>query len=77
MNLSEFSRRYEKVPVSIFREQEDAAKMIVDEIIIRTNKKINEGGKCVLALAASSACIPVYENMVKAYESGRLSFKDI
>ena len=77
MNLSEFSRRYEKVPVSIFREQEDAAKMIVDEIIIRTNKKINEGGKCVLALAASSACIPVYENMVKAYESGRLSFKNI
>ena len=43
MNLSEFSRRYEKIPVSIFREQEDAAKMIVDEIIIRTNKKINEG----------------------------------
>ena len=77
MNLSEFSRRYEKIPVSIFREQEDAAKMIVDEIIIRTNKKINEGGKCVLALAASSACIPVYENMVKAYESGRLSFKNI
>lgn len=77
MNLSEFSRRYEKVPVSIFREQEDAAKMIVDEIIIRTNKKINEGGKCVLALAASSACIPVYENLVKAYEGGRLSFKNI
>lgn len=77
MNLSEFSRRYEKIPVSIFREQEDAAKMIVDEIIIRTNKKINEGGKCVLALAASSACIPVYENMVKAYESGRLSFRNI
>lgn len=77
MNLSEFSRRYEKVPVSIFRQQEDAAKMIVDEIIITTNKKINDGKKCVLALAASSACIPVYEYMVKAYESGRLSFKNI
>lgn len=77
MNLSDFSRRYEKVPVSIFREQEDAAKMIVDEIIIRTNTKINEGGKCVLALAASSACIPVYEHLVKAYENGRLSFRNI
>ena len=77
MNLSEFSRRYEKVPVSIFKQQEDAAKMIVDEIIINTNKKINEGKNCVLALAASSACIPVYEYLVKAYENGRLSFMNI
>ena len=77
MNLSDFSRRYEKLPVSIFKQQEDAAKMIVDEIIISTNKKINEGKHCVLALAASSACIPVYENLVKAYENGRLSFRNI
>ena len=77
MSLSNFSRRYEKLPVSIFKGQEDAAKMIVDEIIITANKKINEGKNCVLALAASSACIPVYEGLVKAYESGRLSFRDI
>ncbi len=51
--------------------------MIVDDIIITTNKKINEGKKCVLALAASSACIPVYEALVKEYENGRLSFKSI
>jgi len=77
MNLTDFSRRYEKVPVSIFKQQEDAAQIIVDEIIIIANRKINEGKKCTLALGASSACIPVYENLVKAYENGRLSFKDI
>ena len=77
MSLSNFSRRYEKLPVSIFKGQEDAAKMIVDEIIITANKKMNEGKNCVLALAASSACIPVYEGLVKEYESGRLSFKNI
>ena len=77
MSLTDFSRRYEKLPVSIFREQEDAAQMIVDEIIIITNKKINEGKKCKLALGASSACIPVYEYLVKAYEKGRLSFRNI
>ena len=77
MSLSNFSRRYEKVPVTIFKGQEDAAKMIVDDIIITTNRKINEGKKCVLALAASSACIPVYEALVKEYENGRLSFKSI
>ena len=77
MSLSNFSRRYEKVPVTIFKGQEDAAKMIVDDIIITTNRKINEGKKCGLALAASSACIPVYEALVKEYENGRLSFKSI
>lgn len=77
MSLTDFSRRYEKLPVSIFREQEDAAQMIVDEIIVITNKKINEGKKCSLALGASSACIPVYEYLVKAYQKGRLSFKNI
>ena len=77
MSLSNFSRRYEKLPVSIFKGQEDAAKMIVDEIIITANKKINEGKNCVLVLAASSACIPVYEGLVKEYESGRLSFRNI
>ena len=77
MSLSDFSRRYEKLPVSIFKGQEDASKMIVDDIIITANKKINEGKRGVLAPAASSACIPVYEDLVKAYENGRLSFKDI
>ena len=77
MSLSDFSRRYEKIPVSIFKKQEDAAKMIVDDIIITTNRKKNEGKKCVIALGASSGCIPVYYALVKAYENGRLSFKDI
>ena len=51
MSLSDFSRRYEKLPVSIFKEQEDASKMIVDDIIITANKKINEG--------ELKGCVPV------------------
>lgn len=74
---SDFSRRYEKVPVSIFKKQEDAAKTIVEDIILTTKEKAQTGKKCVLALAASSACIQVYEDLVKAYENGKLSFKNI
>lgn len=78
MNLSsDFSRRYEKVPVTIFKEQSEASKVVVDAIIKTANEKSKNGKKCVLALAASSACIQVYDDMVKAYESGILSFKDI
>ena len=77
MNTSSFSRRYEKVPVSIFKTQEDAAQKIVEDIIGTTEKKAKRREKCVLALGASSACIQVCEDLVKAYEAGRVSFKNI
>ncbi len=78
MNLSaDFSRRYEKLPVSIFKEQSDASKLILEAIIKTNNEKLAEGKKCVLALAASSACIQLYEDMVSAYENGTLNFNNI
>ena len=73
----DFSRRYEKLPVTIFKEQPEASKLILDAIIAKCNEKAKEGKKCVLALAASSACIQIYDDMVKAYEAGKLSFKSI
>ena len=73
----DFSRRYEKLPVTIFKEQPEASKLILDAIIAQCNEKAKEGKKCVLALAASSACIQIYDDMVKAYEAGKLSFKSI
>ena len=73
----DFSRRYEKLPVTIFKEQPEASKLILDAIIAKSNEKAKEGKKCVLALAASSACIQIYDDMVKAYEAGKLSFKSI
>lgn len=77
MITTDFSRRYEKLPVSIYKEQEDAAVVLVDEIISAVNEKASKGEKCVMALSASSACIQVYEDLVKAYENGKLSFKNV
>lgn len=72
-----FSRRYENVPVSIFKEQSEASSLVMKAIIAKVKERKEQGRKCVLALAASSACIQVYEDMVKAYEAGKLSFKDL
>ena len=78
MNFSaEFSRRYEKVPVHIYREQADATSFIVDTIIGRTQEKALENKKCVLAISASSACIHVCEELVRAYNEGKLDFRNI
>ena len=63
--------------MSIFKEQSDASKYILEEIIETSKRKMDEGKKCVLALSASSACIQLYEDMVSAYENGALNFKNI
>jgi 6-phosphogluconolactonase/Glucosamine-6-phosphate isomerase/deaminase len=75
--ISEFSRRYEKVPVSIFSKQKDAAKIVVDDILKSASEKAKENKNLVLALSASSACIQVYDDLVKEYEAGKISFKNI
>ena len=67
--ISDFSRRYEKVPVQIFEEQKDAAKVVVDDIIKSATAKAKSNKNLVLALSASSACIQIYEDLVKAYEA--------
>ncbi len=74
---SNFSRRYEKVPVGIFKGQEEASKIIVENIISVINEQLKHGAKAVLALDASSSCIKVYEDLVKAYENGTISFKNV
>lgn len=75
--ISDFSRRYEKVPVQIFEDQKDAAKVVVDDIIKSAAEKVNAKKNLILALSASSACIQVYEDLVKAYEAGKISFKKV
>lgn len=74
---SDFSKRYEKAPVTIFDEQSEAAKVIVDEVIKQSKAKAAKGGKLVLALAASSACLQVYDDMIAAVKAKKLSFKNI
>lgn len=75
--ISEFSRRYEKVQVSIFDEQKDASKIVISAIVEKALEKAKEKKNLVLALSASSACIQVYDDLVKAYEAGKISFKNI
>lgn len=78
MNLSsDFSRRYEKLPVSIFKDQTRPSQIIVADIISKSKDKAARGENLVLALAASSGCVQVYDDMVSAYRSGELSFKNI
>ena len=74
---SDFSKRYEKLPVKIFGEQREASKVIVRDVILQSKKKAAEGKKLVLALAASSACLQVYDDFIAAVKEKKLRFKNI
>lgn len=74
---SDFSKRYEKLPVKIFGEQREASKVIVRDVILQSKKKAAEGKKLVLALAASSACLQVFDDFIAAVKEKKLSFKNI
>lgn len=74
---SNFTRRYEKLPVVIVNHQNEASKLIVDEVIAQSKRKKSKGEKLVLALGASSACLGVYEAFIEAVKAKKMSFKDI
>jgi glucosamine-6-phosphate deaminase len=74
---SSFSKRYEKLPVTIFNEATDAAKIVVEDIIKKSQEKAKKGENLVLALASTSACLSVYDEMIKAVKAKKLSFKNI
>lgn len=74
---SDFSRRYEKLPVNIYDDGAIASKLVADKVVLTIRAKEQDKKKCVLALAASSACIQVYEELVSAYKKGDVSFKNV
>ena len=74
--MHEFSKRYEKLPVLIYDDQQQAAAYVVENILEALYKKEATGEKLVLALTANPAAIPVYELLAQAYEAGR-SFKNV
>lgn len=74
---SSFTRRYEKLPVAIFKDSSEAAKLVVDDVIKQAKAKAKKGENLVLALAASSACLSVYDAFIGAVKAKKLSFKNI
>lgn len=73
---SEMTRR-EKVPTDIYPKMEEGALAIVDAIEKIIKQKDNDGRMCVLGLGTGSSLSPIYEEMVRRYEAGQLSFHNV
>jgi len=74
---TDFTKRYEKIPVDIFEESDAAclkvAKSIADTIKKREAKNLHT----VLGLSAASSAIQVYEELVKLNKNKEVSFNNV
>jgi glucosamine-6-phosphate deaminase len=74
---TDFTKRYEKIPVNIFEESDIACKGVAENISDAVKQKAAKGLPCVLGLSASSVAIRVYEELVSMYNKREISFKNV
>ncbi len=77
MLIKEFTKRYEKVPVDIFdnsREPSVLAAGLIAELI-KSKNRIK--AHVVLGLSAASSNIEVFEELVRIFKSGEISFSNV
>lgn len=73
---NDFSKRYEKLPVTIFSDADDASHKIASLIKKAMEEKARNHQKLVLALNCNSFLIQIYNDLVEMYKNG-LSFKNV
>lgn len=76
MYTHDFTTRYEKMPVSIYGSQTEACIAVSDKFLADLCQKQTRGEKLVVAFSSSSALIPLFEILYKAYQKGQ-SFKNM
>jgi len=74
---TDFTKRYEKIPVDIFNESDVACKHVAESIVEVIRKMESQGKPCVLGLSASSQAIKVYEELSELNRKGSVSFKNV
>ncbi len=68
---------YEKIPVTIFSEANDACKAVASEIADLIRLKQKQGAKTVLGLATGTTPKKIYRGLIKMHREEGLSFKDV
>ena len=59
--------------IRIFKNEEEIA-VAAGQLFCET---VKANPSCVLGLATGATPVPTYENLIKMYENGEISFKDI
>lgn len=74
---TDFTKRYEKIPVDIFDDADVAGKLVAGKIASIINENNQNGKPAVIGLSASSTAIQVYEELVNLHKNKKLSFANV
>lgn len=70
-------RREEKLFTRIFETASDGGDFVASEMARYINRYVARKGKCVLALGAGASTHRAYASLIKLYQEGAVSFKDV
>ena len=65
---------FERIPANIFEDEEVACEHLADKIVGAINAN---SGIYKLGLTTGTSPVPLYKELVKRYEAGQVSFKDV
>ena len=69
--------RFEKVPTDIFPTIEEGAVDIADQLEADIKKREQEGRKFVMGVGSGSSLTPIFQELIRRHEAGRLSFRNV
>ena len=69
--------RFEKVPTDIFPTIEEGAIDIANHLEADIKKREQEGRKYVIGVGSGSSLTPIFHELIKRHQAGKLSFKNV
>ena len=69
--------RFEKVPTDIFPTIEEGATDIANHLEADIKKREQEGRKYVMGVGSGSSLTPIFHELIKRHQAGKLSFKNV
>lgn len=69
--------RFEKVPTDIFPTIEEGAIDIANHLEADIKKREQEGRKYIMGVGSGSSLTPIFQELIKRHQAGKLSFKNV
>jgi glucosamine-6-phosphate deaminase len=65
---------FESIPVHVFEDEDDASERLAEKIVAAIN---NAEGVYRLGLSTGTSPVPLYKSLVRRFEAGEVSFKNV
>ena len=69
--------RFEKVPTDIFPTIEEGTIDIANQLEADIKKREQEGRKYIMSIGSGSSLTPIFQELIKRHQAGKLSFKNV